>query len=293
MRIELILQSVYLPFLLLLTAVLGLWVHRAVWATALLAAVVAGYLTDALHGLAAVWIALLAALAFVYQRVRAALPPKPFSQAFAGLVFFVYASAMGLALLPGFDRVELVAPVVLSAGAAPYAIAVGFPKVVLGILILGLINPVLVRSWKELAQLLARALPVFAVTALVAVGALLLTGYTSFAPKWTALFLLFAPINLFFTCFSEEACFRGFVQEELSRAGSPPALAAGVALTVGAILFGLAHFAGSLDYMIVAFVAGLGYGWAYMRTRRIEAAIAVHFGVNAVHFLLFTYPRLA
>ena len=38
-------------------------------------------------------------------------------------------------------------------------------------------------------------------------------------------------------------------------------------------------------------MAGLGYGWAFMRTQRIEAAMAVHFGVNAMHFLLFTYPR--
>jgi membrane protease YdiL (CAAX protease family) len=118
-------------------------------------------------------------------------------------------------------------------------------------------------------------------------------GDTRFAPKWAPLFLLFAPINLFSTCLSEEAFFRGFVQQELSLVGSRPALAAGVALTIGVILFGLAHFAGGLNYMIAASVAGLGYGWAFMRTRRIEAAMAVHFGVNAVHFLLFTYPRLA
>jgi membrane protease YdiL (CAAX protease family) len=43
---------------------------------------------------------------------------------------------------------------------------------------------------------------------------------------------------------------------------------------------------------ILLFGAGLGYGWVFMRTQRIEAAMAVHFGVNAVHFLLFTYPRL-
>ncbi|HEV7608949.1 MAG TPA: type II CAAX endopeptidase family protein [Steroidobacteraceae bacterium] len=284
--------STYLPFLLLLTAVLGLWMHRSIWIAALAAAIVTGYFSGALHDLAALWIALLAALAIAYQRVRAA-PTKPVPQMLAGLAFFIYALAMGLALLPGFNRVELVAPVVLSAGAAPYAIAVGFPKVVTGILILGLINPVLVRSWSELGRVLARALPVFAVTVVVGIGVVVLMGYSSFAPKWTAMFLLFAPINLFFTCLSEEAFFRGFVQQELSRVGSRPALAAGVALVVGAILFGAAHFAGGLTYMIAAAIAGAGYGWAYLRTGRIEAAMAVHFGVNATHFLLFTYPRIA
>ncbi len=287
--------STYLPFLLLLAAVAGLWMHRAIWIGALAAAVVAGYYSGALDGLAALWIALLAALAIVYARVRAdtALPNRPAWQALAGLLFFVYALAMGLALLPGFNRVELIAPQVLSAGAAPYSIGVGFPKVVTGIVILGLIKPLLVRSWRELGPVLARAFPVFAITAVAGMAVVILMGYSSFAPKWTALFMLFAPINLFFTCLSEEAFFRGFVQQELSRVGSRPALAAGIALVTGAILFGLAHFAGGLNYVLAATVAGLGYGWAFMRTQRLEAAMAVHFGVNAVHFLLFTYPRLA
>jgi membrane protease YdiL (CAAX protease family) len=287
--------SVYLPFLLLVTAVIGLWMHRAIWIGALVAAIVAGYYSGALDGLAALWIALLAALAIAYARIRAntALPNRPAWQALLGLLFFVYALAMGLALLPGFNRVELVAPQVLSAGAAPYSIGVGFPKVVTGILILGLINPLLVRSWRELGPVLVRAFPVFTITAVAGMAVVILMGYSTFAPKWTLLFLLFAPINLFFTCLSEEAFFRGFVQHEVSGVGSRPTLAAGAALAIGAILFGLAHFAGGLNYVLAATVAGLGYGWVFMRTQRIEAAMAVHFGVNAVHFLLFTYPRLA
>jgi membrane protease YdiL (CAAX protease family) len=284
-----------LPFVLLLAAVLGLWIHRAVWASALAAAVLAGIFTGALHWLAAVWIALLAILALTYTHVRdrPGLPDKAVWQTIAGLAFFIYALAMGLALLPGFNRIVLAQPQVLSEGAAPYGISVGFPKVVTGILILGLINPLLVRSWGELGRVLARALPVFAITAVAGMAVVIGMGYSSFAPKWTALFFLFAPVNLFFTCLSEEAFFRGFVQHELSRIGSRPALAAGIALVVGAILFGLAHFGGGTNYVIAAAVAGLGYGWAFMRTQRIEAAMAVHFGVNAVHFLLFTYPRLS
>jgi len=287
--------SAYLPFLLLLTAVLGLWMNRAIWIGALLAAIVAGYFSGALHGLAALWIALLAALALAYARVRAnpGSSARPVWQALVGLAFFLFALAMGLALLPGFTRVVLVDVAALSPGAAPYDIAVGFPKVVTGILILGLINPVLVRSWGELGRVLARAAPVFAITALVALAAVLLMGYTRFAPKWTLVFLLWAPINLFFTCLSEEAFFRGFVQHELSRVGSRPALAAGFALGIAAVLFGLAHFAGGPLYVLAAVIGGVGYGWAFMRTGRIEAAMAVHFGVNATHFLLFTYPRLA
>ena len=286
--------SVYLPFLFLLIAVFGLWLNRAIWIGALLAAIIAGYFSAALQGAAALWIAVLVALAIAYQRARdGGSPNKRAWQVLAGVAFFLYALTMGLSLLPGFNRVELVAPMVLSTNAAPYSIAVGFPKVVTGIVILGLINPLLVRSWSELTRVLVRALPIYAITAAVGMAVVVLMGYSSFAPKWTSVFLLFAPVNLFFTCLAEEAFFRGFIQHELANIGARRALAAGIALVAAAALFGLAHFAGGLSYVIAAAVAGLGYGWAFMRDRRIEAAMLVHFGVNATHFLLFVYPRLA
>jgi membrane protease YdiL (CAAX protease family) len=59
------------------------------------------------------------------------------------------------------------------------------------------------------------------------------------------------------------------------------------------VLFGLAHLGGGWSHALAAAVAGLGYGAAYLRTQRIEAAMAVHFSVNALHLLFFTYPRLA
>jgi uncharacterized protein len=275
------------PFVLLLAAVLGLWVHRAVWIGALIAAVSAAYVTGSLHGPAALWIAIAAALAWSYANAR-----PPAARIALGTVFGLYALAMGLALLPGFDRVVLVDQVVLSPGAAPYDVAVGFPKVVCGIFILGLISPQLL-SRRGLGGVLASALPVFAATALVVMIGVYAMGYTALAPKWTPLFLLWAPVNLFFTCLSEEAFFRGFVQHELARAGANRDAAVLGALAVAALLFGLAHFGGGASYVIAATLAGLGYGWAFQRTQRIEAAMAVHFGVNATHFLLFVYPTFA
>ncbi|MES1158989.1 MAG: CPBP family intramembrane glutamic endopeptidase [Terricaulis silvestris] len=285
----------YLPFILLLAAVLGLWIHRTVWVSALVAAILAGILTGALDWFAAVWVAVLAALALAYVRMRddTTSPNKAVWQTFAGIVFAVYALVMSLPLLPGFHRVVLAQPQILSEGAAPYGISVGFPKVATGIIILGLINPLRVQSWRELGRVLLRALPIFVITAAIGMIVVVAMGYSRFAPKWTPLFLLFAPVNLFFTCLSEEGFFRGFIQHELSRIGSRRALASGIALAVAALLFGLAHFAGGWAYVVAAAVAGLGYGWAFMSTQRIEAAMAVHFGVNATHFLLFVYPALA
>ena len=87
--------------------------------------------------------------------------------------------------------------------------------------------------------------------------------------------------------------YAGDIAQKLIAAGRNPKIAALIALVFSAVLFGLAHLGGGLSYALAATVAGLGYGAAYLRTQRIEAAMAVHFSVNALHFLLFTYPRLA
>ena len=41
-----------------------------------------------------------------------------------------------------------------------------------------------------------------------------------------------------------------------------------------------------------ASIAGVGYGLAY-RFGGLGAAVATHFGLNLLHFGLFTYPMLA
>lgn len=283
------------PFLLLLAAVAGLWLHRAVWIGALIAAVAAGYGTGALTGLAALWLALAAALALAHRWARGRTPSNLTTglRVFFGLAFLVLVLAIALTALPGFPRTALTESMALTPGAVPYGIGLGFAKVAPAILILGILNPRRVGSWRELGTVLARVAPLWLVTTLAVIALTLSLGYVAFEPKWTSLFLLWAVINLFFTCLAEEAFFRGFVQHELASLGPNTKLAAGAAIVASALLFGLAHFAGGWVYVAAGVLAGLGYGAAYHLTRRIEAAMAVHFGLNATHFLLFTYPALA
>ncbi len=66
-----------------------------------------------------------------------------------------------------------------------------------------------------------------------------------------------------------------------------------LAIAVAAVLFGLRHYMGGINYILLATVAGIGYGWAYRHTGRMEASILTHFSLNSLHFLLFTYPALA
>lgn len=283
------------PFAFLLLAVFGLWIHRFFWMGMLAIAVAAGHASGALTGMAVVWIGCAAVLAWFYQRVDAQSLTRAriWLRAAIALAFFLLALAMALLLLPGFERTVVYADLVLSPGAAPYTLALGFPKVVPGILILGLINPDRVRSFAELGQLLKRVAPLFLVTLSAVLILSLALDYVAFAPKWTVVFLAWALANLFFTCLAEEAFFRGFVQRELARLGGRGQEAAVIAMVASAVLFGLAHFGGGWRYVSLATVAGLGYAIAYRLTSRVEAAMAVHFGVNATHFLLFTYPQIA
>jgi membrane protease YdiL (CAAX protease family) len=280
-----------LPFLLLLAAVLGLWIHRVAWMSALAAAVLAGYFTGALQGAAAVWIAIVGLLALAYAHAKATRGAA--AQLATGAAFFAFALVMGLELLPGMARTVVIDPVVLSAGALPYSLALGFPKVVGGIFILGLIHEAHISSWRELGDVLKKTAPVFAISIAAVLACALALGYVRFEARWTQVFFAWALANLFFTCLSEEAFFRGFLQHELARAGSNREASRVIAWLVAAGLFGLVHLGGGWKFAVAATIAGLGYGWAYHRTQRVEAAMAVHFGLNASHFLLFTYPALA
>ena len=277
----------YLPFVLLLAAVLCLWVRRDVALGALAASMAAAYYTGALAGLAALWIALLGVLAYLHAS-RTGL-----TRLATAIAFFLFAVALGLLLLPGFPRTVVGEAVVLSPGAMPYTLGLGFAKVVTGIFILAFLHPERVRSWRELGQVLARVAPVFVATAATVMVLTLALGYVKFDPKWTPLFFTWALVNLFFTCLSEEAFFRGFVLRELAAIGSNRRVAAIVALAISSLLFGLVHLGGGWKYALAATLAGVGYGNAYLRTRRLEGSMVVHFGLNATHFLLFTYPALA
>ena len=56
---------------------------------------------------------------------------------------------------------------------------------------------------------------------------------------------------------------------------------------------GVGHFAGGITYVLLATLAGIGYGAAYQLTDRVEASICVHFAPNLAHLVLFTYPFAA
>ena len=194
--------------------------------------------------------------------------------------------------VPWIHNLRVVDAVVLSPSAAPYTLFWNYDKGFAGLLLFALcVQPQPRPAWRRAMGVTATA--VFLTPTLLIAHALAM-GYVAWDPKWPAILAVWVPANLLVTCLAEETVFRGLLQRHLSRALSAKVPAAGlVALGVAAAAFGLAHLAGGVQYVVLAALAGIGYGAAYHVTQRVETGMLVHFSVNLVHLTLFTYPFVA
>ena len=286
-----------LTFGLLTAAILALWVPRprrgagvflSPWLVLLAAAagsaVWFGFLD--LRGLAA--LAALGALSWaVYRRELTAA-----ARVASGVGLLLLAAGLSLHLVPGFANPKVISGEVLTPGAVPYTKYLNFDKTAVGLFLLAF-SQRRITTWSEWKETLRRIVPVGLVLFGVVLPLSLALGHVRFEPALRPHLVLWAWTNLFFTCTAEEALFRGFIQQGLGRGLGRYRLGAGLGLAAASILFGLAHLAGGWDYVLLSTIAGFGYGWALLRSGRIEGAIATHFLVNSLHFGFFTYPALA
>ncbi len=287
----------FLTYALLTFAILSLWLgvdpqagfgRRHAWIALYLAACVAALAAGILQPLGLVWIGGLAAGLHAVFRPSASRP-----QRIAAIITSLSLTAGLMAhLLPGFNNPEVIASHRITPDALPYRLFLNFDKASAGLLFLALCRPLLFRTG-DFRVMFARATPVAAGLIGVLLVTALAAGYVRFEPKFPPEAWLWLWANLCLTCMAEEAVFRGFIQAQLQRAWRHRRDGEWWALSVAAVLFGLVHAGGGPTYVVLATLAGVGYGWVFLRTERIEASILTHFALNAVHFLGFTYPALA
>lgn len=285
-----------LPFTLLALAVCTAWLdplrlgsfRLAPWAVLFSAAIIAGLMAGLLDWQAPIALGALVLTAYLTGRDDAGK-----RQAFCfGIMTALLALALALHAVPGFHNPVLTAGTRFTSDAVPFTQYANFDKGAVGLILLVFLCR-RSRSWASLRASFKRMLPVAAVTVVMVMGMALAADHVAFAPKLLPYLPIFLVVNLFFTCVAEEAFFRGFLQEKLMGQSVKSGLRAAVAVILSALLFGLAHAGGGPVLVVLATLAGLGYAIAYARTRRIEAPILAHFGLNVVHFVLFTYPALA
>ena len=288
-----------LPYAWLSLAIVWLWLPpqmlartswsrfgvSAAWlALAIVHAVAIGILSTA--GIVA--IAAFGLLCFAYWRQRS--PPVD-AVLTAGTI--VFALALMAHIVPGFSNTLIVRDAVLSPGAVPYTLFMNFDKGQIGMFLLAF-GPPLIASRADWAAMLKATLPAALALIVLLMLYALLIGQVRFEPKRPDFLPIWLWSNLLFTSAAEEALFRGVIQRRLQ--GPTPTVAsrrAMAGLIAAAVVFGAAHYAGGLWSVVLATIAGIGYGWVFWRTNRIEASILTHFLVNTAHILGFTYPALS
>ncbi len=225
------------------------------------------------------------------------LPARAKGARIAGHGLFVaVAFALGLHLMPGFNNPQLISDLRLTPDAAPMSLYLNFDKPLAGFWLL-LCWPQLRRfgegdGTRPIAASLAAGLIGALLAAALCLSLALALNAVAWAPKWPAFGALWALNNLLLVALTEEAMFRGYLQQALQRRWSEVRHGPIYATFVAALAFGLVHAGGGWRWVLMATLAGLFYGWAYRKGGLLGAVLA-HFGLNLIHFTAFTYPMLA
>ncbi|MEO4013432.1 CPBP family intramembrane glutamic endopeptidase [Pseudomonas rossensis] len=205
-------------------------------------------------------------------------------------LFIVLALALAMHWLPGFFNGRAIAPQRFTDDAVPFSMYLNLDKPLIGFWLL-LVCPWIVGRRSLRLSIYATAMAL-SLNAVLALGGALLLGVISWAPKWPDQAWLWLLNNLLLVTLVEEALFRGYIQGGLTRRFKNLPYGENLALLLTSLLFGLAHVGAGWQWVLLASLAGVGYGLAY-RFGGLGAAIATHFGLNLLHFGLFTYPMLA
>ncbi len=279
-----------ISYLLLLISILSLWIKQEIkiWGTITAASLVCCVISNRIDIIGIISIVILYLLYHAANNVNLIL----LIRATSGVLAIILSVMLAAHLIPGFNNWKIVDSVSLTETSLPYSMYLNMDKTLVGLAILGL-GFSLIKSFKEWSSVLRSTLPIFLVGVTVLAFASQIFAYTHWDFKFPDLFFIWALINLFFTCVSEEAFFRGFLQRNLFKILQEHKYGNILSLFTVSILFGSAHFAGGFKYVILSTIAGIVYGYAYQKTKRIEASILCHFGVNTFHFIFLTYPALA
>jgi len=203
------------------------------------------------------------------------------------LLFMGLAAGLAIHWLPGFFSARAIAGVRFSPEAAPFSLYLNLDKPLIGFWI------VLACPWVFTAVTLRRSIITTSLTLPITTAICLTTavvlGLIGWVVKWPEQGGIWALNNLLLVTLTEELLFRGYIQGGLARLLKRAPFHQLLAIILASLIFGVSHLGAGWQWMLLAAMAGVGYGIAY-RFGGLPAAVITHFGLNLVHFSLFTYP---
>lgn len=206
---------------------------------------------------------------------------------FGHLLFIALAIGLASHWLPGFLNARAIAAVRFSPDAAPFSMYLNLDKPLIGFWIVLACPWVIYRA--TAARTAAVTASTFVITASVCMATAAALGILAWTPKWPEQSGIWIFNNLLLVTLTEELLFRGYIQGGLTRLFKRLPYHDVLAIALASAVFGLAHVGAGWQWVLLAGIAGVGYGIAY-RLGGLTAAVLTHFGLNLVHFSLFTYP---
>ncbi|MBP6121041.1 MULTISPECIES: CPBP family intramembrane glutamic endopeptidase [Providencia] len=269
-----------MAWLILATSLATLATHRLISALLLLLAIGMAFFSGILGWQAIVLLAFIILLGAIRVRFSSNLTIKVMSE------IMLVACAIGLFihLFPGFNNQRYLDKVFIGPQSSPFTMYLNFDKALIPFILLACLptlfstQPVKTATSTQWALLIV-SVPLLLIIAALAGG----LGFEAHFPTWLPAFVI---CNLFFVALAEEALFRGYLQQRLTLWLRSPYLA----LILSSLLFGGLHFAGGPLLILFATLAGVIYGLTWLWSGKLWLAVSIHFGLNLIHLLFFTYP---
>ncbi len=218
------------------------------------------------------------------------LPTKRFLHLFSSLTLAIVGVGMMTHMIVGFNNFLLLSNQTIGSSTTAINLYLNFDKLSLAVLLLGLWVP-LVKTKEDWKHTFLISIPWLAFSAFILIAYSLSTNLLALDIKIPSSTIIFLIVNLFFVVIPEEAFYRGFLQNEITK-NLPNKAGPILAILVVSSLFALIHifFISNLSYIIAAFIGSVLYGTIYQFSKSVESAMITHFGVNVIHFFFFTYP---
>jgi membrane protease YdiL (CAAX protease family) len=197
---------------------------------------------------------------------------------------------------PGFNNILVFDKILLSPSSSTFTMYFNYDKLytIGAIFVILYQNKVVVQNRGiliTLKQIFSDVARIFPFTFIFIIGLAYLFKFIAFDLKlqFDTTFYIFALNNLLIVCLMEEVLYRFILTTEIKERFTQNKT---IIILLTSFIFALSHLP-NVPYAILALASGIFYSLAYLRNYRIESSILLHFLINIIHFVFFSYPFLA